>query len=244
MAKIEYLFPEVANLYGDAFNIKYLEKSMKYVEILNTALTDIPYFANHDVDMIYMGSMSERAQEIVIEKLKPYRERIKELIDKGTIILFTGNAFEILLDRIEQDDGRKVEGLGIINAYAKIDLKHRYNTLFLGELETNKEKGEKLKIVGYKATFSFTFGDNKNNYAFKSIRGCGNTKDSEYEGFRINNLFATYLIGPILVLNPDFTKYLIKLMDEEPELEFEELAKECYYKRLNEFERDSTNYLQ
>lgn len=237
MIKIEYLFPEVTNLYGDLFNIKYLEKSIKDVEIINTSLTDIPYFANHDVDMIYMGSMSERAQEIVIEKLKPYKERIKELIEKNTVMLFTGNALEVLLNHIDEDDGRKVEALGIIDAYAKIDLKHRYNTLFLGEIEN-------MKIVGHKATFSFTYGDNTKTYAFKSIKGCGINKESKFEGYRLNNLFATYLIGPLLVMNPEFTKYLISLLGLEPKIEFEELAMECYYKRLNEFERDSTNYLQ
>ena len=246
MKTIEYLFPEVANLYGDVFNVKYLEKSIKDVNVINTALTDMPAFTYKDVDMIYMGSMSERAQEIVIEKLRPYTKKLKELIDKGTVILFTGNAFEVLLDHIEQEDGRLVEGLGIIPAMARLDLKHRYNTLFLGELNIEDENKENkaLKIVGHKATFSFTYGDNSKFYAFKSIKGCGINKDSNLEGFRINNLFATYLIGPLLVLNPEFTKYLMSLIGVNSEVEFEELAMECYKKRLEEFERESTNYLQ
>lgn len=240
MVKIEFLFPEVANLYGDPFNIKYLKNSMKNVEVIETSLTNKPYFVDQDVDMIYMGSMSERTQKIVIEKLKPYKERIEQLINGNKVILLTGNAFEVFGKYIEEDDGKRVEGLGIVDTYAKIDLKNRYNTLFLGELNDD----EKIKIVGYKATFSFSFGDNEKNYAFKSIRGCGINKESQLEGIRINNLFGTYLIGPLLIMNPDFTKYLIELLGEKPELQFEEEALECYNKRLKEFEKESTNYLQ
>ena len=242
MAKIEYLFPEITNLYGDVFNIRYLQNSLKDAEIIETSLTDEPAFLNQDIDMIYMGSMSEKAQELVIEKLKPYKDKLQEFINNNKIVLLTGNAFEILGKYIENEDGSKIDGLGITDLYAKRDLKHRYNTLFLGELE-NKE--EKIKIVGSKATFSFSYGDNEENYAFKSIRGCGINKESQLEGIRINNLFGTYLIGPLLVINPKFTKYLMKLLGEEnTALQFEEEALQCYNERLEKFEKTNTNYLQ
>ena len=118
---------------------------------------------------------------------------------------------------------------------------HRYNTLFLGEFNAE----EKMKIMGYKATFSFSYGNNENNYAFKSIKGVGINKESILEGFRINNLFATYLIGPLLVVNPNFTKYIMKLLGEkEPKLQFEQEALKCYEIRLKEIESEFTNYLQ
>ena len=241
MARIEFLFPEVANLYGDPFNITYLKNSMKNVEIIETSLTDEPKFAKEDIDMIYLGSMSETTQEMVIEKLKPYTARIQELIEKNVIFLLTGNSFEVFEKYIENEDGTKIEGLGIIDAYAKRTMFNRYNTLFLGKLNDNEE----MKIMGYKATFSFSYGDNSKNYAFKSIKGCGINKESTLEGIRINNFIGTYLIGPLLVVNPDFTKYLINLMGEEnPELQYEEEAIKCYKKRLEEFEREGTDYLQ
>ena len=240
MIKIEYLFPEVTNLYGDTFNIKYLKNCLNEVEVYETALTDEPHFVHEDVDMIYMGSMSERAQELVIEKLLPLKERLNELIYNGKVVLLTGNALEVFENHIESDDGSKVHGLGLIDAYAKRNMQKRYNTLFLGELPN-----EQIKITGFKSTFSFSYGDNSNTYAFKSIKGVGINKDSAFEGFRINNLFGTYLIGPLLVLNPDFTKYIMKLLGEnEPSLQYEEAAKKCYELRLKEFENDSTNYLQ
>ena len=240
MIKIEYLYPEVTNLYGDTFNIKYLKNCLKEAEVYETALTDEPRFASEDVDMIYMGSMSEKSQELVIEKLMPYKNRLKELIENSKVILLTGNALEVFEKYIESEDENKIEGLGIIDAYAKRNMSSRYNTLFLGEF-----KEAETKITGFKSTFSFSYGDNTNCYAFKSIKGVGINKESNLEGFKINNLFGTYLIGPLLVINPEFTKYIIKQLGEEnPVLQYEEAAKKCYDIRLKEFENESTNYLQ
>ena len=73
----------------------------------------IPYNEQEkeDINLIYMGTMTERSQEKVIKKLKPYTERIKELIDKGVCFLFTGNALEVLGKYIENEDGTKIEAL-------------------------------------------------------------------------------------------------------------------------------------
>ena len=100
-------------------------------------------------------------------------------------------------------------------------------------------------VMGHKAVFSFSFGDNKKNYAFHSIRGCGINTNSEYEGFKKNNFLATYLIGPLFILNPDLLrKYMKDMGVEEPRLKFEKEMDETYKIRLKEFESEKTNFLQ
>lgn len=230
MIKIEVLFSEVCNLYGDLFNIKYLQKSIKEVECVYTSLTDEPKFVTEDVDLIYMAPMTEKTQEIVIQKLKPYKDRIKELIEKNKVFLLTGNAFEVFGKYIENEDGTKIDGLDIIPIYAKRRMMNRFNSLFLGKIED-------IKIVGFKAQFSMSYGDNSNNYVFESIKGSGINTESKYEGYRVNNFIGTYLLGPILVLNPYFTKYILKLMGQEERVAFEDVAIETYKKRLEEFEK-------
>jgi len=54
-----------------------------------------------NVDLIYMGPMSESAQERVVRKLTPYKEALQQQIDSGTVMLFTGNALEVLGDYME-----------------------------------------------------------------------------------------------------------------------------------------------
>lgn len=236
MLKIEVLFPEICNLFGNTYNIKYLEKSIKDIEVLYTSLTETPKFVEEKIDLIYMAPMTESSQELVIEKLKPYVSKIKELIDDGQLFLLIGNALEVFGKYIENEDESKIEGLGITELYAKRDMMHRYNSLFLGKIDN-------IEIVGFKSQFAMSYGDNSNNYVFDVIKGSGINEQSMYEGIRINNFIGTYVLGPILVLNPYFTKYLLQILGiNDVKLEFEEEAIDCYKKRLQEFKNLETKY--
>ena len=236
MLKIEVLFPEICNLFGNMYNIKYLEKSVQDIEIIYTSLTDTPKFVDEKVDMIYMAPMTENSQELVIEKLKPYTDKIKELIEQNQLFLVIGNALEVFGKYIENEDGSRIEGLGITDLYAKRDMMHRYNSLFLGKIED-------IKIVGFKSQFAMSYGDNSSNYLFDALKGPGINEASKFEGIRINNFMGTYVLGPILVLNPYFTKYLLKLIGiKDINLAYEEEAVSCYKIRLKEFENPETNY--
>ena len=80
--KIEILYPEFCNLNGDMGNMKYLEKCIPEAEIIETSINEKPKFIDQDdISLVYMGTLSERSQEIAIQKLKPYTEKIKEKIE-------------------------------------------------------------------------------------------------------------------------------------------------------------------
>ena len=42
--KIEILYPEVANLYGESANVKYLKKCLPHANFIETTLNDKPQF--------------------------------------------------------------------------------------------------------------------------------------------------------------------------------------------------------
>lgn len=228
--KIEILFPEFANLFGDCWNHRYLKECLPEAEFVETAFADEPAFVNGDVQMVYMGAMTEKSQERVIEKLMPYRDRIQQLIDGGTVFLMTSNAGEVFCDYIENEDGSRVEGLGIFHLHAKRDMMHRYNSTVLGKF------GD-MKLVGFKAEFSQLYGDNENSFAEISY-GSGMNKNSKLEGVRINNFFSTAIVGPFLLMNPLFIKYLMQLLGiENPTLAHEEIIMAAYEKRLADIEK-------
>lgn len=229
MVKIEVLFSEVCNLYGDLFNIKYLEKCLgENCEIYYTNISDEPKFVKEDVNMIYMAPMTERTQELVIKKILPYKERIQELIDKNVVFLLTGNAPEVFGKYIENEDGSKIEALGILDLYAKRNMMARHSSMFLG-------KYEDIEIIGYKDQFTMAYSDNSNNYFSQVIGGIGLNKESKLEGIKINNLIATYVLGPILIFNPLLTKKILAMLGiEKPELAYEKEIMDAYNQRLEE----------
>ena len=137
---------------------------------------------------------------------------------------------------IENEDGSKITGLGFFDTYAKRDMMHRYNSLILG-------KYEDIKLVGFKAQFSHSYGDNSNCYFYDVIRGDGLHPGVQTEGLKRNNFFGTYTVGPFLVLNPLFVKYLMTLLGiKEPKLAYEEVIMKAYRQRLSEFEDEKLRY--
>ena len=103
--RIEVLFPERCNLYGDLSNVEYLKRCLPQAEFVETSLQEEPRFAKEPVDLVYLGPMTERTQELVLERLRPHRERLEELIQQGTPFLFTGNALELLGESIQKEGG-------------------------------------------------------------------------------------------------------------------------------------------
>lgn len=203
--KLELLYPQMCNLYGDLFNVKYLASCSSEIEVKETLITETPLFVSEDVDMIYMGAMSERSQQLVIDALMPYRERIAELIDKGTVFLCTGNASDVFGKYIETDDKERIEALSLFDVYSVRKMMKRHNSNFLGKFDD-------MDIVGFKSQFSMMYGDNSECYFLKAEKGIGINPDTELEGIRRNNFYGTYLIGPFLVLNPKFTEYLLGVL--------------------------------
>ena len=60
--------------------------------------------------------------------------------------------------------------------------------------------------------------------------------NSAWEGIRLHNFFGTYLVGPILVMNPPFTKYLLRLIGAgDVPLAFEKENMEAYAQRKKDF---------
>jgi CobQ-like glutamine amidotransferase family enzyme len=236
--KIEVLYGEFANLFGELQNVNYLKRCIPDAEMIYTELHDKPAFVDGGVTLVYMGAMTERQQELVIDALTPYKEAIEKQIEAGTIFLFTGNALEIMEAYIENEDGSRITGLGIFDTYAKRDMMHRYNSMILGSFEG-------IKLVGFKAQFSHSYGDNSSCYFYDVVRGDGLYPGIKTEGLRRNNFFGTYTVGPFLIYNPLFVKYLMSLMGiENPTLAYEKDIMKAYEKRLAEFENENTKYLQ
>ena len=64
----------------------------------------------------------------------------------------------------------------------------------------------------------------------------GLNKTCGFEGLRQGNLFATYLLGPVLPLNPCFAKSLLGAMGApEAELAFAPAAEAAYAQRVKDF---------
>jgi CobQ-like glutamine amidotransferase family enzyme len=232
---IEMLYPEIANLHGDSFNITYLAQCRPDARVIRTGLTDEPTFTTTPVDVIYLGPLTEHGQLKAIERLAPHKSRIEELIEGGTTFLFTHNALEVLGARIRNDEmGYDVAGVGIFELESTLSMFGRYNGKVMG---ATPEVGVEHPVVGYKSQFSMVTAPESLPGFMTADRGIGRNRTTAVEGVRRNNFIGTSLIGPLLVDNPFFTKALLAKLDpdSEPKLAHEVLAVAAYDARLVDF---------
>ena len=222
MKTIEFLFPELV-IYGDTYNIEFMKKCNEDINVVYTSIVDKPYFLNHQVDMVYLGSMSENSQEVAIEKLREYVDKIKELIGKKVVFLVTGNASEIFGKSIIRND-KVINALNVFDYETKYDYSARYHDLYMGSFDD-------LKVIGFKAQFSYLY-QNKEEPFFQTITGIGNNTKEINEGVHFNNYYSTMILGPLFIYNPLLCKYFLRLLGLDDSLAYEKDVIEAYNKKM------------
>lgn len=230
--KIELLYPELCGLYGDHWNAKYLAASTggELVE----AEDGVPAFIREKVDAVCLGSMTERNQAFALERLAPYKERVRELIEAGTVFLATGNAME-LFGREIRDGDKVLPCLGIFDYYAVRHMDDRRSCFFLGTFED-------MEIVGHKGQFSFSFETESN--PFITVKGgFGSNLETKNEGFHYKNFFGTYLLGPFLPLNPYFSQRLLSILGVQGPIAYEKVCFDSFNYRLKELKAPNREFL-
>ena len=226
--KIEVLFPEIGNLCGDLMNIRYLQQCCSDIEVIETDLKTRPRFLDEDIALVYLGSLTERGLELVVDALTPVKEEFLAKLSAGQRMLVTGNAVDALSLSADSDEGWHLDGLGILPTHARYKMMQRHNSFYLGTF------GD-MEIVGFKSLFGHSYDAPEENALFTTVRGVGRNEGTVLEGWHIGNLMATYLTGPLLVLNPPFCKWLLRQLGCGDTLAFEEAAFAAYEQRLSEF---------
>lgn len=186
--KIAYLYYDFLNLYGESGNIKIIENVLKYNkikhEVLYLSLNDDLNF--DDYDLVYIASGTESNQKIALKHLMKYKKDIKRYIENNKYILITGNSVDMFGSKIVADE--TYEGLNILDYEVKQE-KRKMEEVYLDS------DFLKNKIIGF-----------VNNNSYMSELKYPLFKN---EGIKYNNLYATYVLGPILVRNPEFLKYFL-----------------------------------
>lgn len=227
MKKIEILLPEIANLYGELGTINYLKEAFKNEELRLTGLNDEPWFASEDVDFIYMGALSERWQKPVLEKLRPYKERLRELIEKDVIFLVISTAFELFGSYILRGD-KKIEGLGIFDFHTIQDFSRRYNQRMILELGA-------ATIVATKTQFSRVYDIPEEMAWMKPLLGEGTYPHLTGDGLKYRNFRGTHLTGPLMLQNPYILRWIYDILGIQDKPLYYDLIKENYEIRTGNY---------
>lgn len=210
--KILHIYGDIMNLYGEYANVRVFEKYLTDIG-QSVQLDTLSLYEDKDIsgyDFYYMGSGTERNQKLALSQLVKYKQTLIDECNSNKIILFTGNAFELLGKKITDTNGNEYESLGL-GHFETIESDKRITGDCLAKADYSD-----LYHVGFINKCSKTFGIN--SPLFTLSMGCGNDNDNSDEGFRINNTFGTHITGPIIVKNPHFMKMLAQILLSSKEL--------------------------
>ncbi len=210
--KLLHLYHDIMNLYGDYANVsamrRILEKSGAQVSVDRISPGENADFA--DYDFIYIGSGTERNQRVVLEDLRKYADALKSAVDSGTVVLMTGNSFEMLGKTLTDAKGNTVNGLGFFDFTVTEQNKTRVtgDVIYTCDFLTQP-------LVGFVNKCSEIKGISEP--LFRVTMGPGDFDGSREEGVRMRELFGTHLTGPVLIKNPHLLTYLAeKILGKAP----------------------------
>lgn len=202
--KVAHLYYDLMNLYGESGNVKALKMQLEGQGIKTAIkfLTIDDDLNFKDYDIVYIGSGTENNQKIVLNHLLKYKKDIEDAIEKGVHFICTGNALELFGNVIEDVNNKKYTALGMFD----FDVKQE-------EVRMVDEVLFKTDLINkYILGFQNQSGHIKSDILslFDVVKGIGSYIGSKKEGIHYKNFYGTYVIGPILVRNPELLKYLVK----------------------------------
>lgn len=201
---VVHLYPREMSIYGDLGNTRCLAARIRrhgYTPVVHQHHpgAELP----QDVHLVVGGGGQDSGQVRVEEDLERIAPRLRALATSGTPMLMICGMYQLFGNAFITVEGKRLPGLGILDVTTQGNAKR-----MIGPVVLSTEFGD---VVGYENhSGSTTLGAGQ--AAFGVVRsGLGNNGTDQTEGARTDNVFGSYLHGPILPANPAFADALIAL---------------------------------
>lgn len=204
MINIVHLYPKEMNIYGDNGNVLVLKKRFEWrniaVNVIDCGVGDnIP----KDTTIIIGGGGQDAGQSLVAEDLQNKAKTIMSMAEGGLPMLMICGMYQMFGHYFLTQEGNKIPGISVLDIFTVAE-KGR----LIGNIKSSTKWGD---IVGYENHSGRTYVQNKAEAFGKTKTAQGNNGKDKTEGAVFNNVFGTYMHGPILAKSPDFADYLIEL---------------------------------
>jgi CobQ-like glutamine amidotransferase family enzyme len=207
--RVAHLYASLLNVAGDGGNVFALERRARWrgiqVEVVPVELGQTPDFAGFDMVFIQGGQDVEMA--IAASDLQHKAGSLREAADQGVVILAICAGLQLLGHTYIPSVGPAMEGIGIL------DLETRGGPQrFMQHAACEVTLGDQTEtVVGFENHSGLTeLGPGLRPFG-KVIAGAGNNGRDGTEGAVRDNVYATYLHGPILPKNPWLADQLLRI---------------------------------
>jgi len=200
---IIHLYPKEMNIYGDTGNvIVTAQRAMWHgVEAKITKIgvgEKIPI----DADIIISGGGQDSGQIKVADDLQTKRPELINMGRDGVVMLVVCGTYQLFGHRFTTHKLDSIPGIGLFDLETVAGEER-----LIGNIVTKTHFGE---IVGYENHSGLTTLGKAQSPFGKVVSGAGNNNKDGTEGAIKNNVFGTYLHGPLLPKNPKVADELIR----------------------------------
>lgn len=241
MINVLHLYYDLLNLYGENANTRCIKEELTRsnikVKVDLKSINDKIDFEKYDI--IYIGSGSEESLELALKDILKRKEDFKKYIENNKYLILTGNSMCMFGKYIDTLD-KKIDALDIFKYYTKyitesVEKNTASNHRIVGEIK-GKTKLIKQEIIGFQNRCDHIY-DIKTPL-FEVNERYSNDGTNTEEGFTYKNVYATHIIGPLLIRNPYLTDYILNNLCKTKNLKYkieETTSKEAYKKYLENF---------
>lgn len=211
------LYPSRMNIYADRGNMLLLQRrcEARGFGFELTAAEDGDAIDPDAHDLFYIGGGQDNDQiQIAGDMLRTKRDALAAAADAGKVILAVCGGYQLLGEYYEVND-QKIAGLGIVDLRTVREPGPRLIGNVMIEVEIG---GEKRTLAGFENHGGRTYLGSTPALG-RVISGHGNNGSDGFEGARRDNVFGTYLHGPLLPKNAWFADHLTQLALGVDELE-------------------------
>lgn len=204
------LYPSRMNIYADRGNMLLLQHRCE-ARGIGFALTASEAGEHVDPaahDLFYIGGGQDSDQVQIAEDMRATkRAALASAAGEGKVILAVCGGYQLLGEYYELSD-QKVEGLGIVDLRTVREPGERLIGNVIIEFEID---GSPRVLAGFENHGGRTYLGAGCNPLGKVLKGYGNNGKDGHEGAHMNNVFGTYLHGPLLPKNAWFADHLTQL---------------------------------
>jgi hypothetical protein len=205
IVNIVHLYPKEMNIYGDNGNILVLQKRLSWYGVQSKIhQVGVGDKLPTNVNIILGGGGQDTGQSKIANDLQQKAKALKSIADDGVPMLMICGMYQMFGHYFKTFSGDKIPGIGLMDLHTIAGDKR-----IIGNISVSTSDWGTL--VGYENHSGRTILGKKAKSLGTTKIGQGNNGDDLTEGAVQNNIFGSYLHGPVLSRSPQFADYLLSL---------------------------------
>lgn len=204
MINIVHLYPNEMNIYGDNGNVLILQKRMLWRGVASKVTkVGVGDSLPKDTHIIIGGGGQDAGQSLISDDLQRKAKSLRDMADGGIPMLMICGMYQMFGHYFKTATGETIPGIGIIDIFTTAG-----NKRLIGNIVSLSRWG---RLIGYENHSGLTIiGENAEPLG-RTKKGQGNNGKDLTEGAVYQNVFGTYLHGPILAKAPVFADHLVEI---------------------------------